>query len=141
MAAIDYAVAGPLTGLDNVSPSVLERIPSEAVDICRPVHSLVIQPGEADALGLPAERFSENQVRSVGNLIEALLALNPAPLDVPREPDRRVIGTCRHFAVLRARHRAPARRLQPTSTRKRQSWAENRVHGRHSAARNDQQDT
>jgi transglutaminase-like putative cysteine protease len=36
----------------------------------------------------------------VGKLIDALLALDPAPLAVAREPARRVIGTCRHFAVL-----------------------------------------
>jgi len=28
------------------------------------------------------------------------LALDPVPLDVPRQPDRRVIGRCRHFALL-----------------------------------------
>lgn len=33
-------------------------------------------------------------------MIGALLALDPAPMDVARTPDRRVIGTCRHFAVL-----------------------------------------
>lgn len=98
--AIDYAVPGPLTALDNVSPLVLERIPSVAADICRPVHDLVIQPHDAQALGVPAERLSENQIRPAGQLIDALLALDPAPLDVPREPDRRVIGTCRHFAVM-----------------------------------------
>jgi hypothetical protein len=36
----------------------------------------------------------------VGKLIDALLALDPAPLAVAREPARRVIGTWRHFAVL-----------------------------------------
>jgi transglutaminase-like putative cysteine protease len=33
-------------------------------------------------------------------MIGALLALNPGPLTVARNPDRRLIGTCRHFAVL-----------------------------------------
>jgi hypothetical protein len=98
--AIDYTTPGPLTRVGQVSPSALQRIPSQAVDICRPVHSLIIQPSEAKALGIPVERFSENQLRPVASLIGALLALDPAPLDVPREPDRRVIGTCRHFAVM-----------------------------------------
>ena len=98
--AIDYTTPGPLTDLGNVSPSVLERIPSGPVGICRPVPGLVIQPEEAELLGVPAERLSENQVRPVGHLIGALLALDPAPLDVRREPGRRVIGTCRHFAVM-----------------------------------------
>ena len=98
--AIDYAVPGRLTALDTISPSVLERLPSVAADICRPVHNLVIQPRDAQARGVRADRLSENQIRPAGKLIDALLALDPAPLDVPREPDRRVVGTCRHFAVM-----------------------------------------
>jgi len=98
--AIDYTVPGPLTDLTTISPAALERIPSKPVDICRPAHTLVIQPSDATALGLPDERFSENQLRPAAALVEALLALNPASLDVPRTPDRRVVGTCRHFAVL-----------------------------------------
>ncbi len=97
---IDYTAAGPLTDLASIDPSALERIPSQPVDICRPAHTLVIQPSDAKALDLPEGRFSENQLRPAGALIEAILALDPAPLDVPRRPDRRVIGTCRHFAVL-----------------------------------------
>ena len=98
--AIDYSVPGQLTGLADISPSALERIPGEPADICRPVHTLVIQPHDAKALGLPDDRFAENQIRPAAALIEALLALDPAPLDAARTPDRRVIGTCRHFAVL-----------------------------------------
>jgi hypothetical protein len=36
----------------------------------------------------------------VDGIVGALLALDPAPLTTARPPDRRVIGTCRHFAVL-----------------------------------------
>ena len=98
--AIDYSVPGPLTDLAAVSQAVLESIPTGPADICRPVRDLVIQPTDAKPLGLPDDRFAENQLRPAAALIEALLALDPAPLDVPRSPDRRVIGTCRHFAVL-----------------------------------------
>lgn len=113
--AIDYAVPGPLTDLTTISPAALERIPSEPVDICRPAHTLVIQPSDAKALGLPDERFSENQLRPAATLVEALLALDPASLDVPRTPDRRVVGTCRHFAVLTCallRYRGVAARVR-----------------------------
>jgi Transglutaminase-like superfamily len=100
MDAIDYTVPGLLTDVTGVSPSALERIAGEPVDICRPAHTLVIQPSDAKVLGLPDVRFAENQLRPAAALIGALLALDPAPLDVPRTPDRRVIGTCRHFAVI-----------------------------------------
>jgi hypothetical protein len=64
------------------------------------VHTLVLHPGEAHPYGLPAKRFADNQLRPAAAIIQALLALDPAPLSVPREPEQRVVGTCRHFAVL-----------------------------------------
>lgn len=113
MDAIDYSQPGPMTDLGSVGPAALARIHGEAADICRPVHDLVIQPVDAKGLGLPEERFGENQLRRAADLAGALLTLDPAPLDVPREPASRVIGTCRHFAVLSCallRHRGvPAR--------------------------------
>ena len=97
---IDYAGAGPLTRIDARYEPALANLPIEAVEICRLVHDLVIQPTDAKDLGVPDGRFAENQLRPVDGLIGALLALDPAPLAVARDPDRRVIGTCRHFAVL-----------------------------------------
>jgi hypothetical protein len=61
---------------------------------------MVLQPGEAKALDLAPERLAENQVRPAAKIVAALLALNPAPLSLRREPGQRVVGTCRHFAVL-----------------------------------------
>ena len=97
---IDYTAPGPLTALDGVSSAVLQPVATHPVEICRPVHALVIQPSDAQELGLASERFSENQIRPVSKLVLALLALDGTPLSVPREPDKRVIGTCRHFAVI-----------------------------------------
>ena len=113
--AIDYEAPGPLTHLDSVHPSILEGIATDPVEICRLVHTLVIQPADAEALCVTAERFSEKQFRGAANLIEALIALDPAPLHVPRDPERRVIGTCRHFAVLSCallRYRGVAARVR-----------------------------
>lgn len=97
---IDYSHPGPLTDLGAISPEALASVAGEPVDICWPSHWLVIQPGEAERLGLPSERFSENQIRPAVKLVETLLALDAAPLTEPREPSKRVIGTCRHFAVM-----------------------------------------
>jgi hypothetical protein len=83
-AAAGHAMPGPPTDPASVGPSALEHIPSEPVDVCRPAHTLVIQPSDAKDLGLPDGRFSENRLRPAGDLIGALLALDPAPLDVPR---------------------------------------------------------
>jgi transglutaminase superfamily protein len=97
---IDYATPGRLTNLHDVSGHLLESIASDPIQICLPVHSLVIQPTDAEALGLPPERFNENQLRPASRLVQVLGVLDPSPLSVVREPGKRVIGTCRHFAVL-----------------------------------------
>lgn len=97
---IDYTAPGAVTDLGSVSPRVLEHIAAGPVEVCRHASALVIQPADAQQLGLPAERFTENQVRLASKLIDALLALDPDGLNVAREPERRVIGTCRDFAVL-----------------------------------------
>jgi len=112
---IDYAVAGPLTSIDTVPRAALADLPSGPAEICRLVHDLVIQPTDAKGLGLADERFGENQLRPADAIIGALLALDPAPLTTAREPVRRVIGTCRHFAVLSCallRHRGIAARAR-----------------------------
>jgi hypothetical protein len=112
---IEYAVAGPLTMVETVAEWALDDLPEEPVEICQLARHLVIQPTDAKGVGLAEERFAENQLRPVQGIIGALLAHQPAPLTVPRSPDRRVIGTCRHFAVLSCallRYRAVAARAR-----------------------------
>jgi hypothetical protein len=114
-ADLDYAIAGPMTALAGVTPDALAGIASDPVGICAHVHSLVIQPHNAMALGLPPERMAEKDIRPAARLTERLLALERAPLHVPREPAARVVGTCRHFAVLGCallRHRGYAARTR-----------------------------
>jgi hypothetical protein len=64
------------------------------------VHSLVIQPQDAAAAGVRPDRLAEKDIRPAARLVEILVALDLAPLQVPREAAGRVVGTCRHFAVL-----------------------------------------
>ena len=112
---IDHASAGLLTSLASIVSTALSTIENEPVAICRPVHGLVIQPTDAESLGLPAERSGENQLRPAAELVKVLLALDPAPLGEVREPSRRVVGTCRHFALLACallRHRGIASRVR-----------------------------
>lgn len=112
---IDYASPGPFTNLGDVDPRVLEPVAADPVGICLPVHTLVIQPTDTAGLGLPAARFDENQIRPANELVRRLLALDPAPLTTARAPGKRVIGTCRHFAVLSCallRHRGIAARVR-----------------------------
>ncbi|MGA9749416.1 MAG: transglutaminase domain-containing protein [Nocardioides sp.] len=112
---IDYAVPGSFTALDAVPAAALEPVSTDPVGICWPVHSLVIQPTDAQERGLPEHRFATNQIRPAAALVQALLALDPQPLSVPRPPQRRLVGTCRHFAVLSCallRHRGVSARVR-----------------------------
>ncbi|BEL03196.1 hypothetical protein Q0Z83_013870 [Actinoplanes sichuanensis] len=112
---IDYAAGGPLTDLSSVGRGALADLPEDPIAISRLVHRLVIQPHDAGRLELPPGRFDENQIRPAARLVRTLLDLDPSPLTVPRPPERRVIGTCRHFAVLACallRHRGIAARAR-----------------------------
>jgi hypothetical protein len=111
----DYAQPGPLTGLDGIGPAILAGLPDDPVGLCRSVTSLVLHPSVPGGEVLSASRLEDNQLRPAARIIAAALRLDPAPLGVPREPGRRVVGTCRHFAVLACallRHRGIAARAR-----------------------------
>ncbi len=115
MTGIDYSAPGPMTDLGTVSRAALDGLPDDPLAICALAHRLVIQPADAGQLDLPPGRFAENQLRPAASLIRALLALDPAPLVTGRPPERRVVGTCRHFAVLTVallRHQGVAARAR-----------------------------
>ena len=98
--AMDYAAPGPLTDLGAVPPAALDGLPDDALGICRCVRRLFVAPLVAAALGVDADRLAARNIRPAGALAGALLALDPAPLHEPRPRARRVVGTCRHFAVM-----------------------------------------
>jgi hypothetical protein len=98
--AIDYSAPGRLTDLGEVSVAALETIPADPVGIVRLVPGLVLHPFEAAELGLDAGRLGGQEIRPASAIIGAVLALDPAALDIGREPGRRLVGTCRTFVVL-----------------------------------------
>ncbi|MFE2531401.1 transglutaminase-like domain-containing protein [Streptomyces sp. NPDC059371] len=104
----DYSRPGPLTLFASGQLGLIEGLPDDPVGLCAAVQSLVIQPTDAVALGVPQERLAEKNIRTVSELVATLTALDPAPLHLARTPEARVVGTCRHFAtiacaILRAR--------------------------------------
>jgi hypothetical protein len=87
----------------------------DPVEVCSSIAHLFFQPDAAGALGLPAERLDEKNIRPARELAAGLLALDARPLVAPRDPMNRVVGTCRHFAVLACallRHRGIASRVR-----------------------------
>ncbi|MBI4940106.1 MAG: transglutaminase domain-containing protein [Actinobacteria bacterium] len=111
-AVIDYALPGPLTDLSGVPDAALPP-PADPLALCGVARGLVVGPLDAHGLGLPPGRSATNQVRPAAALVQAVLALDPAPLTVTRPPARRIVGTCRHVAVLTVallrHHGVPAR--------------------------------
>ena len=104
---------GPLTAIDAHLLGALDGLPHDPVGLCRTAQGLVMLPGLAPAFGVPEERHDERTIRSASAVLRRVLELDPAPLHHPRALHDRVIGTCRHFALLSTallRHRSiPAR--------------------------------
>lgn len=110
----DYASPGLMTTLESIPAEVLPSV-ADPVEICSYVHSLVIQPADAQQLNLPEGRQATNEIRPAVMLLQALLQLDPEPLTVARPAESRIVGTCRHFAVISCallRHRGIASRVR-----------------------------
>jgi hypothetical protein len=95
-----YRQPGVLTVVAEEQRPLLADLPAAPAEICALAQGLVVQPAETGSLGLPEERDEEGNLRPAAALISVLAGLDPAPLDAPRKPEHRVVGTCRHFAVL-----------------------------------------
>jgi hypothetical protein len=96
-----YATPGPLTGLGAHAARVRD-LPDGLPDLCRVAQGLVIHPYLAHLYGLqPGDvSLADTEIRPVGEILDRVLALDPRPLDMARPPARRMVGVCRHFAVL-----------------------------------------
>lgn len=93
-----------------------DTLPSDPAGIARTVQGLVIYEHVAEPFydcPLPEARRAESHIRPMETMIEAIVALDGRSLDVPRPPERRLVGICRHFmslaiAIFR-HHGVPAR--------------------------------
>jgi hypothetical protein len=97
---IDHRAPGPLTDVGDEHRPLLADLPHEPVEICRVAQGLVIEPHDAESLGVPAERITEKELRRSDALLAAVVAQGATTLSRPCEPEQRVVGTCRHFATL-----------------------------------------
>ncbi|MFI4949084.1 MAG: transglutaminase domain-containing protein [Alphaproteobacteria bacterium] len=87
----------------------LDDLPADPAALPEVVGGLVLHPLFAPA----GTDTAEASLRSIPEILAALLARNDRPLDRPREPGKRVISTCRSYALLACAalrdHGAPAR--------------------------------
>lgn len=96
-----YAAPGPLTALPTEHAERIRRLGLDPEGLCRIAQGLLVDPLDAFGAGLSEQRMAERNTRPASALLQRALELDPStPLDQPRPPERRVVGTCRHFAVL-----------------------------------------
>ena len=98
--SIDYSTPGPLTTFDPSQLSIVGGLERDPVALCRVAQGLVIPPDLATAVGIPAERHGERNIRPANKMLAVILDLNASSLDAPRAPVERIVGTCRDFSVL-----------------------------------------
>jgi hypothetical protein len=97
---LSYSQPGLFTSLDPTQLRLIDALPDNPVGLCAVAQGLVIQPHDAAAAGISQDRIPEKDIRPASELIAVLTALDPSPLSHARTPEKRVIGTCRHFTTL-----------------------------------------
>jgi Transglutaminase-like superfamily len=97
-----YVEPGPLTALDGVLGLECLEQTGDVAGIARLVQGLVLHEAYASVYGVsvPPDRRAEMHLRSAKRLLARIRELDPAPLEQPRPPERRLVGYCRHFSVL-----------------------------------------
>jgi hypothetical protein len=84
---------------DDLAP-LLSGVPSTPIEVCAVAQGLVALPDLAAGFGIPEARAGERNIRAASDILRTLLALDAAPIDHNRAFTDRIVGTCRHFAVL-----------------------------------------
>ncbi len=114
-ASIRYDVAEGPTALDHDVTGMLDGLPSDPVELCAVAAGLVVLPDAAAAAGLADERQAEASIREASDILRLLRHLDERPLTEARPASTRVVGTCRHLALLACaflRHRSIAARCR-----------------------------
>ena len=96
-----YATPGPLTELTADQAGTIRRLALDPKGLCQVAQGLLVAPADAAGAGLSEQRLAERNTRPASALLQRVLELDgDTPLDHPRPAERRVVGTCRHFAVM-----------------------------------------
>jgi hypothetical protein len=96
-----YATAGPLTTLTPAEAEMVGSLELDPQGLCRLAQGLLISPSDAARAGLAQQRMSEINIRPASALLQRVLELDDTTLlSERRQGGRRVVGTCRHYAVL-----------------------------------------
>ncbi len=96
-----YRTPGPLTDISAYA-SELDALPRDVASLAKIVPLLMVHRfwSEAYKTEITPDRDREQGLRSAASMLRRILDIDPRPLTVPRLPDGRVVGICRHFATL-----------------------------------------
>ena len=96
-----YGGHSPMTQPRACREAVL-ALPHDVLALCDAVQGLVIHVlhGKRYNVELPFERQALVQVYRASDMLDQLLQEDSRPLAEARSPEKRFVGTCRHFSVL-----------------------------------------
>ena len=81
---------------------LFDDLPKDIPCLVKICQELIVHPYRARnySVDLSSVRRQEMHLRSIPKMLERLVELDSSPLSTPRKPEMRLIGLCRHFAVL-----------------------------------------
>src|SRR5690606_3984885 len=94
-----YVTPGAMTRI--VERDALGALPTDLAGIAAVTQGVIIHEFWAQAYGvvLTPDRLDDLNQRSVMQMIERMLQLDPRPLTEARPPARRMVGNCRFFST------------------------------------------
>src|SRR5580693_5528092 len=98
-----YTQPAAMTSPGGHAP-LLKDLPDDPAALAGVLHGLVIHEHMVGGYGVTLSEADRRtvHVRRTGDLLAEIVARDPRPLDVPRPPETRLPGNCRHFTVLMA---------------------------------------
>ncbi len=100
-----YLTSSPMNAIDEAHHDwALDGLPADPHGLAAVVRGVLIHRDWAPLLGVHPEpdRLADQHVRSTRDVVARILALAPQPLRDERPLPDRMVGVCRHFAVLHA---------------------------------------
>lgn len=98
-----YGSPGPLTAVSDAHSALLAGLPADLEALCAVVQGVVMHPLLTSLYGVEVSgkrKEEEPELRSLGEILAAIGALDARPLEAARPPERRLLGTCRTFTTL-----------------------------------------
>ena len=95
--------------------SFLDSLPADPADLLAAVGGLVLHEAFVAALGVvcPPESAEDRDSRQISMILRRIRERDAGPLGTARRPEKRLIGVCRHYALLACsalrHHGVPAR--------------------------------